>query len=33
MEYAIPWLDDLDSALRLASVDGRLVLLDFFNPE
>jgi hypothetical protein len=33
MEHAIPWLDDLESATRQASADGKLVLLDFFNPE
>jgi hypothetical protein len=33
MDQPIPWEKELDLALQRASAEGKLVLLDFFNPE
>jgi hypothetical protein len=32
MAHAIQWLTDLESALKKAKEESKLVLLDFFNP-
>jgi hypothetical protein len=33
MDQPFPWESDLGPALQRASTEGKLVLLDFFNPE